>query len=56
MIGIAIALIVLGVVFGFLLPFGWIVGGVGLVLAVAWLTGFGRGVAQAEEPTSPPPT
>ena len=43
MIGIAIALIVIGVLFGFFLPFGWVVGIVGLILAVlSWqVLGFG---------------
>ena len=55
MIGIAIALIVLGVVFGFFLPFGWIIGAVGLVLAIGWFAGFGRRAARSEQPTQPGP-
>jgi hypothetical protein len=50
MIGIAIALIVLGVLFGFFLPFGWIIGTVGLVLAVVYLAGFGRSAARGDQP------
>ena len=46
MIGIAIALIVIGVLFGFFLPFGWIVGIVGLILAVLYFAGFGRRAAR----------
>jgi len=42
MIGLALALIVVGIVLGLLMPFGWIVAGVGLVLAVLFLLGFGR--------------
>jgi hypothetical protein len=55
MIGIALALIVLGVVFGFFLPFGWIIGVVGLLLAAAYLAGFGRSAARGEQPTQPGP-
>jgi hypothetical protein len=51
MIGIAIALIVLGVLFGFLMPpFGWFVGGVGLVLAILFFAGFGRRAARGDQP------
>jgi hypothetical protein len=50
MIGIALALIVLGVVLGFVMPFGWIIGGVGLVLAVMFLAGFGRRAARGAPP------
>ena len=42
MIGVAIAFIVVGIVFLFLVPWvGIIVGIVGLVLAVGWVAGFG---------------
>ncbi len=54
MIGIALALIVIGVVFGFFLPFGWIIGLVGLILAVAYFAGFGKRAARGEQPTQPP--
>lgn len=53
MIGIAIALIVIGVLFGFFLPFGWVVGIVGLVLAVLYFAGFGRRAARGDEATRP---
>jgi membrane protein implicated in regulation of membrane protease activity len=55
MIGVAIALIVIGVLFGFFLPFGWVVGIVGLVLAVLYFAGFGRRAARGEQPTRPGP-
>jgi hypothetical protein len=55
MIGVAIALIVLGVVLGFLMPFGWILGGVGLILAILYFAGFGRRAARGEQPTRPGP-
>jgi hypothetical protein len=47
MIGLAIALIVIGIVFGFVIPWvGIAVGIVGLVLFVAFLVGFGRRAAE----------
>jgi hypothetical protein len=43
MIGVALAIIVIGIVFGFVIPFvGIIVGLVGLILFIALLAGFGR--------------
>ncbi len=43
MIGLALALIVVGIVLVFLAPpFGFIVGIVGLILLVVYLIGFGR--------------
>ena len=46
MIGVAIAFIVVGIVFLFLVPWvGIPVGIVGLVLAVLWVAGFGRRAA-----------
>jgi hypothetical protein len=43
MIGVAIALIVIGIVFGFVIPWvGIVVGLVGLVLFIAFAAGFGR--------------
>jgi hypothetical protein len=46
-IGLGIALIVLGIVFLFLLPWvGIVVGIVGLALAMLWLAGFGRPAVQ----------
>jgi hypothetical protein len=43
MIGLAIALIVIGVIFGFVIPWvGIVVGIVGVLLFIAFATGFGR--------------
>jgi hypothetical protein len=43
MIGVAIALIVIGIVFGFVIPWvGIVVGIVGLLLFIAFVAGFGR--------------
>ena len=43
MIGLALALVVVGLVVGFFLPpFGFIPAAVGLVLVIAFLAGFGR--------------
>jgi hypothetical protein len=43
MIGVALAIIVIGIIFGFVIPFvGIIVGLVGVVLFIALLAGFGR--------------
>jgi membrane associated rhomboid family serine protease len=43
MIGVAIAFIVVGIVFLFLVPWVGIAAGVvGLVLAILWVAGFGR--------------
>jgi Flp pilus assembly protein TadB len=51
MIGVGIALLVLGVIFLFVIPWvGIPVGIIGLLLAVAWLLGFGRRAAAADEP------
>jgi hypothetical protein len=50
MIGIAIAFIVIGVVLGFFMPFGWIIGGLGLVLAILYFAGFGRRAARGDQP------
>jgi len=48
MIGLALAIIIVGIVFGFVIPWvGIVVGFVGLVLFVAFLVGFGR---RATEP------
>jgi Flp pilus assembly protein TadB len=50
MIGVGIALIVLGVIFLFMIPWvGVPVGIVGVVLAVLWFAGFGR-AARREPP------
>jgi hypothetical protein len=48
MIGLALAIIVVGIVFGFVIPWvGIVVGFVGLVLFIIFLAGFGR---RASEP------
>ena len=47
MIGLAIALMVIGLVFGFVIPWvGILVGIVGLALFIAFVSGFGRRSAQ----------
>ena len=52
MIGVGLALVVLGIIFLFLIPWvGIPVGIVGLVLAALWLAGFGRRAARGERPT-----
>ena len=49
MIGLAIALIVIGIVFGLVIPWvGIAVGFVGLVLFIAFLVGFGRRAAEPD--------
>ena len=49
MIGVAIAFIVVGVVFLFLIPWvGIPVGLLGLVLAVLWVAGFGRRAVEGD--------
>jgi hypothetical protein len=49
MIGVALALIVIGLVLGFLAgPFGFIAGAVGLALLVLYLLGLGRAAASDE--------
>ena len=46
MIGLAMALIVIGIVFGFVIPWvGIVVGLVGLLLFIAFVGGFGRRAA-----------
>jgi hypothetical protein len=50
MIGVGLALIVLGVVFLFLIPWvGIVSGAVGLALAFLWIAGFGRTPAARDE-------
>ena len=47
MIGLAIALVVIAIVFGFVIPWvGIVVGIVGLALFVAYVVGFGRRAAE----------
>jgi Flp pilus assembly protein TadB len=54
MIGVALAMIVIGVIFLFVIaPVGIAVGLVGLVLVVLWLVGFGRRAAATETPPQP---
>ncbi|HZD87732.1 MAG TPA: hypothetical protein VE088_06980 [Gaiellaceae bacterium] len=49
MIGVAIAFIIVGLVFLFVIPWvGIPVGIVGLVLAVLWIAGFGRRAGRDE--------
>jgi uncharacterized membrane protein YccF (DUF307 family) len=51
MIGLALALIVVGVGLCFLVPFvGIPLGAVGLLLAVLYLVGFGRRAAEGTQP------
>jgi hypothetical protein len=46
MIGVAIALVVIGIVFGFVIPWvGIVVGLVGVLLFIAFVAGFGRRAA-----------
>jgi hypothetical protein len=46
MIGVAIALIVIGIIFGFVIPWvGIVVGLLGLLLFIALVAGFGRRAA-----------
>jgi hypothetical protein len=50
MIGVGLALIVLGVVFLFLVPWvGIVAGALGLVLAFLWIAGFGRRAVNGDE-------
>jgi hypothetical protein len=47
MIGVAIALIVVGLIFSFVIPWvGIVVGIVGLALFIAFVAGFGRRTAE----------
>jgi hypothetical protein len=46
MIGLAIALVVIGIIFGFVIPWvGIVIGIVGLLLFIAFVAGFGRRAA-----------
>jgi hypothetical protein len=46
MIGVAIALVVIGIIFGFVIPWvGIVVGLVGVILFIAFAAGFGRRAA-----------
>ena len=49
MIGVAVAFIVIGIVFLFLVPWVGIAAGiVGLILAILWVAGFGRRAAEQD--------
>ena len=51
MIGVGIALVMVGIVFLFIVPWvGIPVGIVGLALAILWVAGFGRRVMRGEQP------
>jgi hypothetical protein len=51
MIGVGIALVIVGLIFLFIIPWvGVPVGIVGLALAILWIAGFGRRVARGEQP------
>ena len=48
MIGLALAIIIVGIIFAFLLPWvGIVVGLVGIALFIAFLFGFGRRASRA---------
>jgi len=50
-IGIGIALVILGIVFLFLVPWvGIPVGIIGVILAILYFAGFGRRTARGEQP------
>ena len=52
MIGLALALLLVGIVFVFVIPWvGIAVGLIGIVLAGLWLLGFGRSAIERREPT-----
>ena len=56
MIGVGLALVIVGLIFVFVLPWvGIPVGIVGLALLIAWIAGFGRRAARGEQPTRPRP-
>ena len=51
MIGVGIALVVVGIIFLFVIPWVEITAGlVGIILAIAWFAGFGRRAARGEQP------
>jgi Flp pilus assembly protein TadB len=51
MIGVGIALVIVGIFLTFMLPWvGPVVGVVGLILTVMWFLGFGRRAARGEQP------
>jgi Flp pilus assembly protein TadB len=56
MIGVAIAFILVGVVFLFLVPWvGIPVGVIGLVLVILWMAGFGRRIVARDTGRDNPP-
>ena len=51
MIGVGIAMVVIGIIFLFVIPWvGIVVGIVGLALATFWIAGFGRRAVRGEDP------
>jgi hypothetical protein len=51
MIGVGIALLIVGIVFLFIVPWvGIPVGIVGIVLAALWVAGFGRRAVRGDQP------
>jgi len=53
-IGVVFALIVIGILVFFAVPWvGIIVGVVGVILGIAWLLGFGGRAARGEQPQQP---
>jgi Flp pilus assembly protein TadB len=54
MIGVGIALLIVGIIFLFIIPWvGIPVGVVGLILLIAYLAGFGRRTVRGEQPQQP---
>jgi hypothetical protein len=50
-IGVGVAMLVIGVIFVFVIPWvGLVVGIVGLVLTILWMAGFGRGAFRSDTP------
>jgi hypothetical protein len=51
MIGVGVAMVVIGIIFLFVIPWvGIVVGIVGLILAALWLAGFGRRALKGDAP------
>jgi 4-hydroxybenzoate polyprenyltransferase len=51
MIGVGVALLVVGIILLFMLPWvGIVLGVVGLVLSILYFAGFGRRAARSEQP------
>jgi Flp pilus assembly protein TadB len=52
MIGLGLALVIVGIIFLFIIPWvGIPIGIIGLVLAILWFAGFGRRAARGDQPT-----